>query len=216
MMPLAHQPRRRQRRGVDVFDALGLAGRAGRIHPERNFVGQRRRDEQIRPAVRDQIGEIVYRAARAGERGFVVRARANENDGAQPRQPVEDGNDGLGERCRGNQRRGAAVAEDVGVLLGVKQRVERQRHDAGAHTAPERHREIDAVVKEEREPLFGPQAEVAQGAGEGAAPRLQFAVTQRAVGIGECDFAVKPARDLGVDQIAHRVIRTAGQQVFQH
>ena len=39
---LAHQPRRAHRRGVHVLDALGVAGRARRVHPERHLVGQRR------------------------------------------------------------------------------------------------------------------------------------------------------------------------------
>jgi len=54
------------------------------------------------------------------------------------------------------------------VLLGVKQRVERQHDDAGTHAAPERHRKIDGVVEQETQPLFRAQPEIFQRAGETA------------------------------------------------
>ena len=38
---LPHQPCGRHQAGMDVPDALGIAGRARRIEPERDFVGQR-------------------------------------------------------------------------------------------------------------------------------------------------------------------------------
>ena len=70
---LAHQPCRRHQRGVDVLDALGFAGRAGRIHPECDFVGQRRRHERRRGSVRDHVGEIVDIAT--GKSGHARRRR---------------------------------------------------------------------------------------------------------------------------------------------
>ena len=140
---------------------------------------------------------------------LVVGVGADQDDGAQVRQAVEHGHERLGQRRRSNDRRGAAVAEDVGVLLGVEQRVERQHDDAGAHAAPERHRKIDGVVEQEAEPLFRPQPERLQRAGKPAAARLQFAVAERTIGIGESDFFAKPARDLAVDEVGDGVVRPA-------
>ncbi len=155
-------------------------------------------------------------ALAAGERRFVGSVGADENDGAQPRQPIDDGDERLGERRRGNDCGGAAVAENVAALFGRKQRVERQHHDAGAHAAPERHREIDVVVKQKREPFLRPQSEFLQGMREGAALRLQFAIAQRTIRIGESDLFGKPARDLRIDEVGDGVIRPALQEVFQH
>ena len=94
-------------------------------------------------------------------------------------------------------------------MLGIEQRVERQHDDAGAHAAPERHRKIDGVVEQEAEPLFRPQSERLQRTGKPAAARLQFAVAERTIGIGECDFFAKPARDLAIDQVRDGVVRPA-------
>ena len=147
--------------------------------------------------------------SRPRKRSLVVGAGADQNDRAQARQPIENGQQRFGQRRRGDDRRGAAVAENVGVLLRREQRVERQHHDAGAHAAPERHREIDGVVEQQTEPLFRPQPELLQRRGEPAGARLQLAIAQRTVGIGECDFFAKPARDLGIDEIGDGVVRPA-------
>ena len=104
---------------------------------------------------------------------------------------------------------GAAVAENVGVLLGGEQRVERQHHDAGAHAAPERHRKIDGVVEQQTEPLLRPQPEIFQRRRKPAGALLQLAVAERAVGIRECDLFAKSARDRSIHQIRDRVVRPA-------
>ena len=67
---LSHQPRRRHRRGMDVLDSFGIAGRTGRVHPERDFVGQRRRGEKLWLPARQKVGEIMHVAA--AELSFVV------------------------------------------------------------------------------------------------------------------------------------------------
>lgn len=86
---LAHQPRRRHKRGVDVLDPLGVASGAGCIHPECDLVGKRRRDEYSGRSPGHEVGKIVHIAF--GKRGPFLRAGIDENDRAQPRQPIEDG-----------------------------------------------------------------------------------------------------------------------------
>ena len=157
--------------------------------------------------MRDEIGEIVNLAP--GEGGFIRGIRIDQNDSAQLRQPIEQGNERLRQRPSGDDRRGAAVAQNVGVLVGGEQRIERQRHDAGAHGAPERHRKIHRVVEQEAKPFLLTQAEIRQRRSERTTTRLQFAVGQRVLGIDEGKFFSKPARDLRVQQIRHGVVRPA-------
>ena len=210
----AHQPRRRHHSRVDVLDALGLASRTRCVHPESDFVGKRRRRKERRALVGEQVGKIVHAAS--GKCRPLLAARADKNDRAQPRQTIENRDERSGERRCSNNRRGAAVAQDVGVLLRRQQRVERQHHDAGAYATPERDRKVHGVVEQQGKPLFRPQPQRPQRRGEPAGACLQFAVTQRPVCIDECDFFAEAARDLRIDKIGDRVIRPPLQQVFQH
>ena len=79
---LPHQPRRGHQRRVDVLDALRFPGRTGRVHPERDFVRQRRRGEHVDCPRADEIGKIANLAAPASA-ARVVRAAIDENDCAQ-------------------------------------------------------------------------------------------------------------------------------------
>jgi len=101
-------------------------------------------------------------------------------------------------------------------LLGIEQCIERQRHDARTHAAPERHRKIDRVVKQKRKPLLAPQPDIEQRGSELAAARLQVAVSQGAVGVNEGSFAAEPALDRRIDEISDGVVWPPLQQVFQH
>ena len=73
----AHQSRRRERGGVNVLDALGLASRARRVQPERNVVGQRRRRKQVAATARQERAEIMHVTASPGEGGAIVGAAAD-------------------------------------------------------------------------------------------------------------------------------------------
>ena len=79
------------------------------------------------------------------------RLAARHEDVLEERQLPEDRLHHRQQRRRDEQRLGAAVAEDVGVLLGRQQRVEAHRHDAGLDGAPEGHREIDRVEQQQRD-----------------------------------------------------------------
>jgi hypothetical protein len=212
----AHQSRRCKGRGVSVLDALRLAGRAGCVEPERDFVGKRRRREHVVAAARHKLGEIVHVAAGSSKSGAVIGATADKYYAAQPRQPIEDWLQRFGQRRRSDDRRSAAVAEDIGVLLGSEQRIERQRHDAGAHAAPERHRKIDRVVEQKRKPFLRPQPDIEKRGSELAAAHLQGSVGQRPIGVDEGGFAGEPTLDRRIDEISDGVVRPPLQQVFQH
>ena len=156
-----------------------------------------------------KIGEIVHVAA--GGTRLRSWSPPDENNGAQVRQAVEHGNERLGE-CLGERRcdddgGGAAVAQDVGVLLGRQQGVERQCDNAGAHRAPKGDRKVDAVIKQQREAFLGLDPEIVQRRRKTAGARLQFAVAQRTFGVDECDFVAKTARDLGIDEVRYGIVR---------
>ena len=129
---------------------------------------------------------------------------------------MEDRHQRFGQRHGSDERGGAAVAEDVGVLFAIEQRVERQRHNASAHSAPECHGKIDRVVEQKRKPLLRPQSGIQKRGSEPAAARLQIAVSQRPVGIDESGFAGKTALDRPIDKISDGIVWPSLQQVLQH
>ena len=110
----------------------------------------------------------------------------------------------------------AAVSEIVSVLFCRQQRVERQRHDAGAQRSPKGDWKIHSVVEEEREPLLRLESEIDQRRGETAGTLLQVAVAERAFAIDEGDLFRKTASDRRIDEIGDSVVWLAPQQVAQH
>ena len=94
-------------------------------------------------------------------------------------------------------------------MIGREQRVERQQHDAGTHTAPERDWKVHGVVEQHGEPLFRAQPEIAQRRRKPAAARLQLAVSERTIRIDEGDFFAEAARHRGIDEIRDGVIGLA-------
>jgi hypothetical protein len=190
------------------------AGRTGGVHPERDFVGQRRRRKYFCRSAADEVRKITNPTRH--QRGARARVAVDENDCAQPRQAIENRSEDLGQR-RGDDNRGrAAVSENVSVLFRRQQRVERQRHNAAAQRSPKGDRKIDSVVEEEREPFLRLESEIGQRRGEIAGTLLQVAVAERTFGIDESDLFRKTASDRRIDEIGDSVIWLALQQVAQH
>ena len=203
----AHQRRGGGRRGLHVLHALGIAGRARGVHPERDLVGIGRGDAGLAAFARENVFEQMHVAAR--KRRLVGRRRADQDHGAQLGQAVDDRRDRLGERRLHHDRAGAAVVEHIGVLRLGEQDIQRQSHDSAADRAEESDRKIDGVEQQQRHAAFLADAERLERARELAAARLQLAVGQRAFRIGEGDLAAEPARDIAVDEIGGGVIRPA-------
>ena len=203
----------RHRAGVDVLDGLGIAGRARRVHPERDLVGHGRRGERLRLAERQQVLEEQHVAVQSR---LVLGARSDDDDRAQMRQAIADRQ----QRWRSGAATTTAAArlsrEQVGILLGGEQRIDRYRNDAGADRAPERDGIIDGVVEQQHDAIFLAQAQRPQRRREAAGARLQLAVGQRAFGIRECDLVAETARDIGIDEIGDGVVGPALQEVFKH
>ena len=141
---LAHQPRGRHQAGVDVPHRLGLAGRTRGVQPERDLVRHGRRTRR-RLGAREHVLEPVHagreRASPSGAPTTTMARRCGSR--ARIASSMSSIGAAITARC------GAAVGEQVAVLLGGQQRVDRDRHDAGADRAPERHRIVDGVVQQQ-------------------------------------------------------------------
>ena len=143
---LSHQPRRRHQAGMDVPDAFRVAGRAGRVEPERDLVGDGRRSERRRLLAREQVLEAMHvehpgtapRRRRLRPQ-TIVRRRGARSRTARivPR-----------ERRRDHERGSAAVAPACRRIARRQERVERDDHDPGADRAPEGDRKVDRVVQQ--------------------------------------------------------------------
>ena len=96
----------------------------------------------------------------------------DQDHGSQMRKLLDNWPDRLRQRRGGDERGGAAVGEDIGVLRHIEERIERDGDAAGAHRSPERHRIIHRVVQQQRDAFFLPDAERAQRIGEANGARL--------------------------------------------
>ena len=176
--------------------ALGHAGRARRVEPERRLVGMGL----------DGLEAVALALEFVRQQLVAERVLARDDDAVEIAHPPDDVFHDRKQRLGDEQHARAAVGEDVGVLLRRQQRVERHRHDAGADRAQKHDREIDGVEHDHGDALFAAHAEPAQHVGGAAALLLQIAIGEfgRAVGIGE--LVAAPLLDIAVEQPRHRIV----------
>ena len=149
---------------MDVLDALRIAGRAGGIEPERDFVGHRvggeRRGigggEDILEQMHVAAGKAALSSSMAPTRITVFRCGSCSISGQIALRQW---------RCH-DQRAGAAIGEHIGVLRDGEIGVERDRDAAGAYRAPERHRIIDGVVQEQRDAMLAARRRAREARGQ--------------------------------------------------
>ena len=148
---------------LQMDDALGPSGRARRVHPERHFVavGAGFREfggKSLQPRLGDD--RVRYR---------VIAGRAIDHD--QRAQPCilaglrVEARDKLGV---GDGNRGAGIGEIELQQVRRRQRVDQQRHEAGAHRAEEcrrigrriveKHQNAVAALQPERDKAVAPAA----------------------------------------------------------
>ena len=151
---------------VDVAHALGHAGRAGRIEPERRLIRMRGCRRELIAFARDLLGELLV----------PILLGAGDHDMLEIGHAADDVLDDGIERFGDEQHARAAVGEDVGVLICGQQRVERHRHDAGADRAQKHDREVDRIQHDHRHALFAADAEPTQHVGGAARLALEFAI----------------------------------------
>ncbi len=199
---LSHQFGRRRQAGMDVLHAFRVAGGTGGIKPEGDFVGNGFRDEGCARSAR---ADILQADDLSRTRRFIWRA-AGHNHMRQLRRMLQRERQ-LAEQARvGDHRTGAAVGQDVAILLRRQPAVERDGDDPGAHGAPEGNRKIHAVRQQHGKTILLPQAEREQPGCKTAASLLQVPVGQAAVRRDKGGLAGKAARDIGVDKIDGGVI----------
>ena len=149
--------------GMQMPHALGHAGRARRIQPERRLVGMGRGGRECIAFAREFVGQFLV----------AMRVLAGDDDMIEIRHPPEHVLDHRQQRFGDEQHPRAAIRQHIGVLIRGQQRVERHRHDAGADRAEKHDREIDGVEHDHGDALFAADAEPAQHVGDAAALLLQ-------------------------------------------
>jgi hypothetical protein len=180
---------------VRVGDALGPAGRAGRVPDDEHVVEG---DVQVR------VGGIV-----PGEPGLV--AGVPDQD-AQPADRVREGGDLVGVLLRHHDDLAAGVPDHVRVRLGGVAPVQRHAHQVGNRGAEVEVDRLDAVVLEDRDPVPRGQAEPGQGVGQAQAAFPGLPVGQLAVAAADRgQIAVEPGRSPhGASDIQHAASRDLG------
>jgi hypothetical protein len=110
------------------------------------------------------------------------------------------------QRRRDEQNLGARVLEDVAILLGGQQRVERNRNDAGADRAPEQHREVDRIEHHHGDAVFAGKAEPGQHRRDARAAFGKLAIGHAPRRIDEGSLRAAPLGDVAVDHIDGGII----------
>ena len=175
---------RRAQAAMHMAHALGRAGRAGRIEPERHLIGRRIDGRRGRIAAGKECVEPDL-SAHHRPAPPVAAIRLRNDDAAQFRHAVQHRQQGRDQRRRDHQRLGTAVGQDVADHLVRQQRVDRHRHDAGADRPPERDGEIDGVQHQQHHALLARDAGRTQRAGKAAR------------GFGQCRHSSASATDRG-------------------
>ena len=178
--------------------ALGHAGRARRIEPERRLLGMGRHGRKGIALPCQFVGELLV----------AERVAAGHHDMFEIRHAADDVfHDGI-ERFGDEQHARAAIRQHVGILIRGQQRIERHRHDAGADRAEEHAWKIHRVEHDHRHALFAADAEPAQHVGDAAALPLQLAIGEFGDGIGEGELGAAALVDIAVEQPGHCIVGT--------
>ena len=183
---------------MQVPHALGHAGRARRIQPERRLVGMGRGGRE----------RIAFACEFVGQFLVTMRVLAGDDDVFEIGHPPDHVLDHRQQRFGNEQHARAAIRQHIGVLIRGQKRIERHRHDAGADRAEKHRRKIDGVEHDHGDPLFAADAEPAQHVGDAAALLLQIAIGQLGHGVGEGEFVAAAFIDIAVEQPGHRVVGT--------
>jgi hypothetical protein len=182
---------------VHVPHALGHAGGARRVEPERGLVAAGVGSLEFRRL------ELQLAAQGKGERR---RLAAGNEYVLEEWQLSQYRLHSLQQRRRHEQGFGSAVAQNVCVLLGREQGVEADRYDAGLDGAPEGDREVDSVQQQQGDTRFAGQLIGGEQVAHAVAARLQLAVGQRLAGIDERRLRPPAVQDVAVDHIDSGVV----------
>ena len=184
--------RRRLQTSMHMPHALRRAGRPRRIQPERHLIRRRHRGRRIRRTARQKrrkphLPRIIDRRRRRP-----IRLR-NHNP-PQTRHAVQHRQQRPSQRRRDHHRVGPAVRQDITDHFRRQQRIDRHRNNAGTQRTPERHREIDRVKQQQRNPPLPPHPSLAQCPGKPVRRRRQPGIAQTAPWIAKRDDLARAPR----------------------
>ena len=185
---------------MNVLHTFRRTGRARGIQPERNLVGGRLDGRVQQRAGVEEIGKARVSLIDIGR--LAIRLR---DEDVRQAKPCEHRAQRGQQRCGNDDTFRATVGQDVADLVGRQQRVDGNRHDAGAQRAPERNREIDRVEHHQREPALAGDADAVQSGGEPRGRIVQARVVQRAPRIGKHRRAASAFADVAIDEIVDGV-----------
>ena len=205
---------------LDVAEVLADARAAGqdvavREHDALRLAGAARGVEDRRHVDVDDVG-LRDRVAAAAERlpGVQLQVGGRLGGGAEHDDVLDGGLLELVaqqlEALRGRDEDAhAAVVEDVGDLLGLEHRVDRDEHAAGGRGAEDRDDGLDPLVEVDADALAALEPELAQPGGERRHLVPQLAVGERRVLERERGGGGATARRVGDDLVqlrAHRAV----------
>ena len=109
----------------------------------------------------------------------------------------------LGKQRRADdQHAGARIVEDVAILGGLPQRVDRNRHRADLDRAEEAAGEVRRIEQQQRDPLFPPHAEMVAQRAAGAVDALQQLLKRDAlVAALDGDLRAAAFADVAIDKM---------------
>ena len=175
---------------MQVPHALGHAGRARGVEPERRLLGMGFHGGKAIALSRKLLGKQLV----------AERVLAGHHDAFEIGHAADDVLHDRIKRLGDEQHAGAAVGQHIGVLIRGQQGVERHRHDAGADRAEKHDREIDRVEHDHGDPLLAAHAEPAQQIGGAAALPLQVAIAEVGDGVSEGELGAAAFVDVAVEQ----------------
>ena len=151
---------------VQMHRGLGHARGAGGVQPKSHVV----RRKQHRLQGNGGGGHQFI------ERGFSGHLPIGDYDVLEEGQPGFEGFDHRPERLVHDQYAGAAVVEEIFIIAGLEQGVDRHRHGAEANGAPETRGEIQGVQHQHHHPVFRFHPQPRQGISGPVGPRVQIAI----------------------------------------
>ena len=191
---------------MDVAHTLGAAGRSGRVEPERAFVGG-----CFPRAGRLGADELVF------EGKMPARIAADDEDDLEVTEAGQQRRDHGHEFGRHEQRLGTRILENDLVIVGRKQRVDRNGYDSGLDAAPEDDGKIGIVQQDHGRPVLRLKAVPCIEPGHPGRAVGKSAVGQRPsvlAAFHECRLGAPPLGDVTVDEIDRSIAVRAGHRLL--
>ena len=180
---------------LQVHRALGPAGGAGGIEPERRVVPRRLHRVELRGRLADpRVEADLLARGLPGHHDVPEVPRLRERGPGLDQERLGDDGDG-----------GAAVVEEVEIVLAPHHGVDGNGDGADLDRAPEGGEELGRVEQQAEDALLALDAQLQEGVARPVHQLLEAGVGERAVLVVEGDPIAAPFLDMPVDEEARRV-----------